>query len=60
MAYVEHELDRVEVACGLGSMALFGETVFVVDVDELLPNRTTVATEVRIPYRRRSDHPQQL
>jgi hypothetical protein len=30
MAYVEHELDRVEVACDLGSMALFGETVFVV------------------------------
>lgn len=43
--FVEQTLDRVEAAGGTGSMALFGETVFAVDVDGVLPNRTTIATE---------------
>lgn len=42
--YVRRELDRVESAGGVGSMALFGETVFAVDVEDVLPNRTPIAT----------------
>lgn len=43
--FVERELERVEVAGGAGSMALFGDTVFAVDVDGVLDERTRVANE---------------
>ncbi|MFP4626356.1 MAG: GHMP kinase [Natronomonas sp.] len=43
--YVRRELDRVESAGGTGSMALFGETVFAVGVEDVLPNRTTISNE---------------
>lgn len=42
--FVEREIGRVEAAGGAGSMALFGETVFAVDVRDVLPNRTRVST----------------
>jgi pantoate kinase len=44
-SYVEREIDRVETAGGAAGMALFGETVFAVDVDDVLPERTTVSNE---------------
>ena len=44
-AFVERELERVEDAGGAGSMALFGETVFAVDVEDVLERRTRVANE---------------
>lgn len=40
--FVEREIDRVEAAGGAAGMALFGETVFAVGVDDVLPNRTRV------------------
>lgn len=41
--FVEREIARVEAANGSAGMALFGETVFAVGVDGLLPERTTVS-----------------
>lgn len=41
--FVERELQRVDHAGGVGSMALFGNTVFAVDVTGVLPNSTTVS-----------------
>jgi pantoate kinase len=41
--FVEGEIERVETAGGTAGMALFGETVFAVDVDGVLPERTTVS-----------------
>ena len=43
--FVERKLDQVEDAGGTGSMALFGETVFAVDVENVLERRTRVANE---------------
>jgi pantoate kinase len=43
--FVEREIERVEAAGGAAGMALFGETVFAVDVDGVLPDRTTVSNE---------------
>ncbi|PSQ10050.1 GHMP kinase [Halobacteriales archaeon QS_5_70_15] len=43
--FVEREIERVEAAGGAAGMALFGETVFAVDVDRVLPERTTVSNE---------------
>lgn len=43
--FVERELDRVEAAGGVGSMALFGETVFAVGVDGVLDASTVVAND---------------
>lgn len=43
--YVEQELERVDAAGGVGSMALFGETVFAVGVDGVFSNRTAVASD---------------
>ncbi|MFW5903130.1 MAG: GHMP kinase [Halolamina sp.] len=42
--FVEETVGRVEAAGGAGSMALFGDAVFAVDVDGLLANRTRVST----------------
>jgi len=42
--FVEETIDRVEAAGGAGSMALFGDTVFAVDVEDVLDDRTRVAT----------------
>lgn len=41
--FVVEQLERVEAAGGAGSMALFGDTVFAVDVDGVLDERTRVA-----------------
>jgi len=41
--FVERTLARVTAAGGAGSMALFGDTVFAVDVDGVLANRTAVS-----------------
>jgi pantoate kinase len=41
--FVEREIERVEAAEGAAGMALFGETVFAVDVDGVLPERTMVS-----------------
>ena len=41
--FVERELERVERAGGVGSMALFGETVFAVGVRDVLSSRCAVA-----------------
>lgn len=41
--FVEREIERVETANGAAGMALFGETVFAVDVDGVLTERTTVS-----------------
>ncbi|MEF8868432.1 MAG: GHMP kinase [Haloarculaceae archaeon] len=43
--FVEREIERVETEGGAAGMALFGETVFAVDVDGVLPERTTVSNE---------------
>ncbi|WP_331232656.1 GHMP family kinase ATP-binding protein [Natronorarus salvus] len=43
--FVERELERVDRDGGVGSMALFGETVFAVGVDGVLSNRSAVANE---------------
>lgn len=43
--FVEREIERVEAAGGDAGMALFGETVFAVGVDGVLPNRTRVSGE---------------
>jgi len=43
--FVERTLARVTAAGGSGSMALFGDTVFAVDVDGVLANRATVSNE---------------
>ena len=43
--FVERKIDRVEDAGGTAGMALFGETVFAVGVEDVLPNRTRVANE---------------
>lgn len=43
-AFVEREIEHVEAAGGAAGMALFGETVFAVDVKDVLPHRTTVST----------------
>ena len=43
--FVEQKLDQVEDAGGTGSMALFGETVFAVDVEHVLERRTRVANK---------------
>lgn len=43
--FVEREIERVEAAGGAAGMALFGETVFAVDVDDVLPERTAVSNE---------------
>lgn len=43
-AFVEREIERVEAAGGAAGMALFGETVFAVGVEGVLPNRTRVST----------------
>lgn len=43
--FVERELERVDEAGGAGSMALFGDTVFAVDVEGVLANRTWVENE---------------
>lgn len=43
--YVRTQLDRIEDAGGTGSMALFGETVFAVDVSGVLPHRTRISNE---------------
>lgn len=43
--FVERNLKRVEGAGGAGSMALFGETVFAVEVEDVLERRTRVANE---------------
>lgn len=43
--FVEREIERVEAAGGAAGMALFGETVFAVDADGVLPERTTVSNE---------------
>lgn len=43
--FVMRELDRVDAAGGVGSMALFGETVFAVGLDGVLSHRTTVASD---------------
>jgi pantoate kinase len=42
--FVETTLEDVEAAGGAGSMALFGDAVFAVDVDGVLANRTRVST----------------
>lgn len=42
--FVEREIERVEDAGGVASMALFGETVFAVDANGALPNSTRVST----------------
>lgn len=44
-AFVEREIDRVREAGGAAGMALFGETVFAVDVDGVLTERTTISNE---------------
>lgn len=44
-AFVEREIEHVEAAGGVASMALFGETVFGVGVEGVLSNRTRVSTE---------------
>lgn len=44
-AFVERGLQRVDEAGGAGSMALFGDTVFAVDVEGVLPNRTRVENQ---------------
>jgi pantoate kinase len=41
--FVEREIERVETEGGVAGMALFGETVFAVDVDGTLPERTAVS-----------------
>lgn len=43
--FVEREIDRVEAAGGAAGMALFGETVFAVEVEGVLPNQTRVSRE---------------
>jgi len=43
--FVEREIERVEAGGGAAGMALFGETVFAVDVDGVLTDRTEVANE---------------
>lgn len=43
--FVERQIDRVESAGGTAGMALFGDTVFAVDVDGILPERTRVSPE---------------
>lgn len=43
--FVEREIERVEDAGGAAGMALFGETVFGVGVEGILPHRTRVSTE---------------
>lgn len=43
--FVERKIERVEAAGGAASMALFGETVFGIGVEGILPNRTRVSTE---------------
>ncbi|MEF8780643.1 MAG: GHMP kinase [Haloferacaceae archaeon] len=43
--FVEREIERVEAAGGTAGMALFGETVFGVGVEGVLPNRTRVSGE---------------
>ena len=43
--FVEREIERVEDAGGAASMALFGETVFGVGVEGILPNQTRVSAE---------------
>jgi pantoate kinase len=42
--FVEREIECIEDAGGAASMALFGETVFGVGVECVLPNRTRVST----------------
>ena len=44
-AFVEREIERVEAVGGAAGMALFGETVFAVDVDRVLPERTRVSND---------------
>jgi pantoate kinase len=41
--FVDREIERVGTAGGAAGMALFGETVFAVEVDGVLPNRTAVS-----------------
>lgn len=42
--FVTETVNRVEDAGGAGSMALFGDAVFAVDVTDVLTNRTRVST----------------
>ena len=42
--FVADTLERVEAAGGAGSMALFGDAVFAVDVEGVLATRTRVST----------------
>ncbi|AUX08775.1 pantoate kinase [Halalkaliarchaeum desulfuricum] len=42
-SFVDRQIERVEAAGGAAGMALFGETVFAVDVDGILPERTHVS-----------------
>lgn len=43
--FVEREIERVDTAGGAAGMALFGETVFAVGADGVLPELTTVSNE---------------
>lgn len=44
-AFVEREIERVEDAGGAAGMALFGETVFAVEVEGVLPELTKISNE---------------
>lgn len=41
--FAEREIERVEAAGGVATMALFGNTVFATDVEGVLPHRTHIA-----------------
>jgi pantoate kinase len=43
--FVEREIERVEDAGGAAGMALFGETVFAVDVEDLFPEGARISNE---------------